>query len=330
MRKVAPILISMLIVFSASGYPENEKLSASDYIQQWKDEAVYQMVVHKIPASITLAQGLLESGNGNSRLALEGNNHFGIKCHNDWTGGRIFEDDETRNECFRKYQDATQSFEDHSVFLQRKRYEPLFRLDPDDYKGWAKTLKECGYATNPKYPQLLINLIETYDLARFDREGLEHIRRGSIPARPNDVTTRQETKPTTPAPKIRHGKNEKESRAEITIGNARKIELSDNKIKFVRAKAGDTPAAVAAELDLGVWQITRYNDVQKSYVFQEGEIIYIQPKRNKAAEAVYTVKSGDTLEKISQQFGVKQKKILSRNQLGAATDLKPGMTLRLR
>jgi LysM repeat protein len=138
------------------------------YIDRFKYIAIAEMDKNGIPASITLAQGLLESGNGNSDLAIKANNHFGIKCNGEWNGKKIYKDDDEKNECFRVYGSAEQSFVDHSEFLKRKRYASLFDLKKDDYKGWAKGLKEAGYATNPKYPDLLINLIERYQLYRFD------------------------------------------------------------------------------------------------------------------------------------------------------------------
>jgi len=140
------------------------------YIQKWKAECVRQMEMHGIPASITMAQGILESGSGSSELATEANNHFGIKCHKDWTGKKFYKDDDKKNECFRVYENAEASFEDHSFFLKRERYASLFELKPTDYKGWAHGLKKCGYATNPKYPQLLIELIEKHRLHELDQE----------------------------------------------------------------------------------------------------------------------------------------------------------------
>ena len=130
------------------------------YIEQYRETAVRQQQEYGIPASITLAQGLLESGAGQSRLATEGNNHFGIKCHNTWKGDGIYMDDDEKGECFRKYGNAAESFEDHARFLKRKRYEPLFSLDVTDYKGWANGLKKCGYATDPRYASKLISIIE--------------------------------------------------------------------------------------------------------------------------------------------------------------------------
>ena len=139
-----------------------------DYISYFKSAAINEMQLFDIPASITLAQGILESGSGKGRLAREANNHFGIKCH-DWTGARIYHDDDKDQECFRKYSDPSQSFRDHSEFLAyRKRYATLFKLRKDDYKGWARGLRKAGYATDPKYPQKLITLIERYELYKFD------------------------------------------------------------------------------------------------------------------------------------------------------------------
>ena len=139
------------------------------YIQKYKDLAVEHMVDYSIPASITLAQGILESGSGESDLAVESNNHFGIKCHRDWEGERSYYDDDEENECFRKYKTVSESYLDHSLFLKNKsRYSELFSLKITDYKGWARGLKKAGYATDPKYPQKLIDLIERYELYKYD------------------------------------------------------------------------------------------------------------------------------------------------------------------
>jgi LysM repeat protein len=146
------------------------KYSTNDYIERFKEIAVEEMNKNGIPASITLAQGLLESGNGNSTLARDANNHFGIKCNIDWKGKTILQDDDQKDDCFRVYNNPEESYKDHSEFLKRKRYASLFELDRNDYKGWAYGLKQAGYATNPKYPELLIGLIERYGLDRFDRE----------------------------------------------------------------------------------------------------------------------------------------------------------------
>ncbi len=143
--------------------------NVANYVEDFKDVAMQEMKLYKIPASITLAQGILESGSGSGRLAVEANNHFGIKCHTGWTGGRIYHDDDEDQECFRTYNNANYSYRDHSLFLKdRPRYAGLFKLDEDDYKGWAKGLKTAGYATDKRYPQKLISLIERYELYKYD------------------------------------------------------------------------------------------------------------------------------------------------------------------
>ena len=147
----------------------SQTLSTEQYISQYKEEAIRQMKKYRIPASITLAQAILESGNGNSDLAKYSNNHFGIKCHTSWQGDRVFHDDDENDECFRKYKTVLDSYEDHSDFLLRDRYLDLFDLPIDDYKGWARGLKKAGYATNPKYDKLLIKIIEDYDLNVLDK-----------------------------------------------------------------------------------------------------------------------------------------------------------------
>jgi len=149
--------------------PAATSLSGHQYIERYKDIAITEMERYGIPASIKLAQALLESGNGNSSLAREANNHFGIKCTPEWVGGKTYKDDDRRDDCFRVYAQPEDSFKDHSQFLLRKRYAALFELDKDDYKGWARGLKAAGYATNPRYADLLIDLIERYELHQYDR-----------------------------------------------------------------------------------------------------------------------------------------------------------------
>ncbi len=164
--KVKTFLFLMLSPFFVIG--QNKSNSTQDYINTYTKIAIEQEKQYGIPACITLAQGILESGSGRSRLATEANNHFGIKCHNEWKGKKIYKDDDKQNECFRVYDNAEQSYIDHSLFLVgKKRYAELFKLKITDYKGWAKGLKQAGYATNPKYPQLLIDIIELYDLANI-------------------------------------------------------------------------------------------------------------------------------------------------------------------
>ncbi len=321
-------LLSVL-TFGAEG-----SVTREEYIHLWKDEAIYQMVVHKIPASITLAQGILESGDGNSRLAKEGNNHFGIKCHNDWTGRRIFEDDETRGECFRQYATAHESYEDHSIFLQRKRYEALFQLESDDYKGWAKGLKECGYATNPKYPQLLIGIIEEFHLHEYDKIGKEFLRKNKIPDRGKYVDTpaaviTEPVQEKSKSKKPKHTGNDSE-RSSITISNGRQVLQSGNHIKYTIAKAGDTPESIARDFDLHEVFIRKFNDLNAGDKIKSGEFIYIQPKRNQGSQESCVVQSGESLRDLSQRYGIKMKKIRRYNQLEPGSEPAAGSTIKLK
>jgi len=162
--KINFTVLSLLLVFHIAAQNKSEL-----YIKKYKDIAISEMNSYGIPASITLAQGILESGNGESRLAVDGNNHFGIKCHNNWNGETIIEDDDEKGECFRKYSNVGDSFRDHSLFLkERSRYEFLFEYKITNYKKWARGLKKAGYATNPKYASLLINIIKKYNLTQYD------------------------------------------------------------------------------------------------------------------------------------------------------------------
>jgi LysM repeat protein len=335
MRRIS--LLSLLIVLSAKSFAIEKKYTRQEYIAMWKDEAIYQMAVHHIPASITMAQGILESGDGNSRLAREGNNHFGIKCHQDWSGERIYEDDETKGECFRSYDHARDSYEDHSAFLQRKRYEPLFKLNVDDYRGWAKGLKECGYATNPSYPQLLIKIIEEFNLTEFDRTGLSHIRKKSVPNRPDSPGVLANTGSEKQVQRDKKGERKSgknntpdEQRTSISLSSGREIMHSENNIKYVVAKAGDTPQSIADDLELHVMFIRKFNDFTANEVLQQGDVVYIQPKRNRCRENEHTVAAGESLHDISQKYGIRLKKLRKYNLLEDGREPQPGQKIKLK
>ena len=158
--RILVLTVLTILTFNLFAQPGSKRISRSEYIELYKEDAIREMERNSIPASITLAQGILESGDGNSPLARYANNHFGIKCHSDWTGKTFIQDDDKKNECFRKYKDPYESYKDHSDFLKKNRYAFLFELKITDYKGWAHGLKKAGYATNPKYPHLLIKIIE--------------------------------------------------------------------------------------------------------------------------------------------------------------------------
>lgn len=327
-RFVLCILVGLPLA-QAQGQPPNKRFTAEEYIAQWKGVAVKKMGEHGIPASVTLAQGLLESGNGNSELARTANNHFGIKCTPDWTGGKSYHDDDQKNDCFRKYRDAADSYEDHSKFLKRPRYAKLFELKPTDYKGWARGLKEAGYATDPSYPQKLINLIERYELHQLDK-GVDVVYK---PASKEPVKTDRSGKPTTagkPAQE-RKGRRPSTSSETINITQGRSIEVFEGRIKFVRVKQGDTFRKLAIELEMTHGMLARWNDMDKEAALSEGQIIFIQPKRSKAKDAeTHVALEGDSLWGVSQQYGVKLDRLAKYNGLAMDAKLSAGQRVWLK
>ena len=277
-----------LLILSNSIF--GQEISRKEYIEKYASLAVKQMHQYKIPASITLAQGILESNNGNSRLAVKANNHFGIKCHG-WEGKKIFADDDKKNECFRNYKNVLESFVDHSLFLNKySRYEFLFNYKITDYKSWAKGLKKAGYATNSKYPELLIKIIEENKLYQFDREKID----------------------------------------ENLISGKRNIYMHPNKIKYVISQNQETYETIAKSLNIKLKQILRYNDDNKLSVLKVGTKVFIQPKRNRSKQRTHIVNKGEDLKSISQTYGIKIKSLKKRNELILKNGLNNGDKLRLR
>ena len=314
------ILIGFQLVASAQSSTITEpfnKLTRSDYIEKYAPFAVKEMLLSGVPASITLAQGILESGDGNSLLAREANNHFGIKCHGMWEGKKYYMDDDAKNECFRVYTSVFDSYKDHSEFLStRDRYASLFELRRTDYKGWAHGLKKAGYATNPKYPALLIKIIEENDLAKYDRM--------KSPPKGSDVDLDQEKPSTKPKPQ---SSNPNEA---LASGQTRQMYLRNN-IRYVRVKEGDTYKSLERILQIREWQIQKYNDLAKGSPLIPGELIYIQPKRNKNTQKDYHfVAEGETLRWISQEYGVKLKKLYQYNELNIGEEPAIGQKVWLR
>lgn len=286
------------------------KISRQQYIDNWSEEAVKQMKKYGIPASITLAQGILESADGNSMLARRGNNHFGIKCHG-WSGPGIHKDDDAKNECFRKYKTAHESYEDHSIFLLKPRYAFLFDYKTTDYKAWAHGLKKAGYATNPKYPELLIKIIEENNLQRFDTE-------------------QKGKKPGVEQPKAKPTAKPKTDNNTVEWGVGREVFLSDNKVKFVFVKDGDTYQSIAKATDLAKWQLLKYNETKDSRNLKPGERVYLQPKRAKGSKSSHTVQQGETLYDISQLYAIKMKNLLKYNGLEKEVEVTAGQKIKLR
>ncbi len=276
--------------------------SRQDYILKYKDWAIREMNRTGIPASITLGQGILESGDGNSNLAREANNHFGIKCHSDWTGKRFKHDDDKRNECFRKYNSAEESYRDHSDFLTGKqRYASLFDLNPTDYKGWAKGLKKAGYATHPKYDNLLIGIIESNQLYQYDKPGKINTTSGEVRNEPDRTDN----------------SNQQVFTEDFNIPTGERRVKTMNRITYILAREGDTFAYLAKEMDMMKWDLPKYNEMAEDAVMTEGQIIFLQPKRNQAEAGFdfHIVKEGDSIWSISQRYGVKKERLYNYNEL---------------
>lgn len=303
------ILILLCLNFSAFAQPAKQRMSKEDYIQRFQQDALEDMKRTGVPASIKLAQGILESDCGNSRLASEANNHFGIKCHKEWNGETFIQDDDEKNECFRKYNTVLESYDDHSYFLRsRERYSSLFDLDITDYNAWAHGLKKAGYATNPNYAHQLIKIIEDFNLNSLDKTGQK------IPI------TSTAVKPASPKP-ITASKN-----FALPPSNSNKI----NNTPYVVARKGDSYYSIAASNNMALWQVLKYNDADKNDIPAEGEVVFIKPKRNKAQTEFHTVAYGETLRGISQLYGIKLKKIHKYNSIAAGDKIQPGLKIRLR
>ncbi len=262
------------------------------YIEQYKDIAIEQMRIYAIPASITLAQGILESNMSRSRLALKGNNHFGIKCHKDWTGKRMYQNDDEIGECFRKYNSPEESFKDHSLFLvNRDRYAFLFKLDITDYKGWAHGLKKAGYATNPKYASLLINIIEEYELDRLDRG--------------EDIVAEQKNTSHDTASSSEQTFSSKNLTI-ISTEKGRTIYKNNGK-KMIIATAEDSLEKIARDFGVSVNKLKKWNDFLRHQTLKVNEYVYLQHKRwrSNRKHKEHVVRGNETWHSIAQYYGVR-------------------------
>lgn len=311
--KLRYILISLVACVSIHTVAQSQKYLS--YIAQYKQLAIGQMRKHNIPASITMAQALLESAAGMSTLAQKGNNHFGIKCHNDWTGPYIIKTDDAPNERFRKYAFVEDSYEDHSVFLAtRRRYESLFKLPITDYVAWARGLKAAGYATNPKYAEQLIRIIEDYKLTDLDQEALAKTHPSS--------KGKMVVAPTIPLPMSQGA----------TI--QRHVIGVNNHNYYIIAQAGDSYRAIAEEYETTERRLRRYNEVDKRYELKAGDIVYFKKKATKAhkkyKKKFHVVQSGESLYLISQKYGMRLKTLYKINKFTLDYTPKVGQKIKLR
>lgn len=308
------------------------------YVEEYADVAMKKMAEYGIPASITIAQGVFESACGRSRLATEGNNHFGIKCHTEWTGDTILIDDDELQECFRKYGSVAESYNDHSVFLTtRKRYSNLFDLDILDYKAWARTLKEDGYATNPQYADRLISLIERFNIARLDTLCL---RGRNIETPEKEIVQTQVRQEGSPSKAQVQQHVKKHTRKVFTATGSeypsdespfvyRKV-FKNNNTYFVIAQEGDTYEKIAQDILVMSESLRKFNDAGPADQPVENEIVYVEAKARGNAARVHTVQEGETLRYISQRYGVQLKHILKYNLLDENHTVRPGDQILLR
>ena len=304
-------LLTLILLLCSAWLPAVAQNSLYEqYINRYSSMAVDQMNRYRIPASITLAQGLLESSAGTSRLARQGNNHFGIKCGGSWRGRYMLVNDDAPNERFRVYSSVRESYEDHSRFLtENRRYAGLFRLSTTDYKGWAHGLKSAGYATNPRYASLLINVIEKYDLTRFDQgHGRSRTSRRSRHAQESMQVLKQ------------------------LIGShpIRK----QNGQYYIVAQEGDTYKKLAKLTHKRQRKLRRYNDADKYMELHAGDIVYLGSKKKKADKAlgtrVHTMQAGETLYQISQKYGIKLASLCKMNPISPDYRFREGDQIRIR
>lgn len=326
MKKYCVSLLCLYFVTFSYGQQKNQ--AYLDYIQQYSSIAVSGQAKFGIPASITLAQGLLESGAGQSELARKSNNHFGIKCHTGWTGERTYHDDDARQECFRKYKHVSESYDDHSLFLtSRSRYAELFKLKPTDYKGWAHGLKKAGYATDPNYAYKLIKIIEDYDLHQLDVNGSLGPSKQSQPKEQSKVNVQEKS---SKKGKSTHDAKDK-SIGEVPAYTPHAVARL-NGVRCIIAESGDSYSGIAYEFGLTEKELLRFNDVTQASSLQKGDRVYLGKKKSRAPKSTpsYVVKEGDSAHAISQRYGIRLKKLYDMNAMHYSKGVEVGQKLRLR
>lgn len=339
--KIKAIILSLLLCLSlpASSVPaaKGGKSPQEIYIEQFASLAVEEMYRSGVPASITLAQGLLESRYGLSELAVKGNNHFGIKCHNNWKGKKMYHDDDRRGECFRKYPSPEQSYRDHSDFLRyRDRYKFLFDYKITDYKSWASGLKKAGYATDPAYPSKLINLIEEYKLYEYDTKPKSFARHSGKPGKeekaPKSVKEKNSELPP-PSPTVI------EQTETLTAVQSQDFHFSlsrqvykRNGVPFVKAMEGETYADIAAANNLFLREILRFNDLESEIPLAPGTEVYLTSKKGQAVKGLdkHVVEAGETMRSIAQRYGVRLKSLYKLNGMADYDVPREGDIIKLR
>lgn len=308
MKRLLPILACLFSYLAKA-----QDMTVDQYVATYKDLAIAEMQRAGVPACITLAQGILETEGGNSDLFKASNNHFGIKCKSTWTGETVSHDDDAKGECFRKYSCAADSYRDHSEFLKADRYAFLFQLDPLDYKGWAYGLKKAGYATNPKYAQILIQYIEQYHLQDYSMIAMGKMRD------PNP-TLAVAPVPPPPPPALKPTPAVHYPEGEFRI----------NETRVVFARSGTSLLALAEQYHVSLPNLVDFNDLKNDNEIQQDQLIYLQRKRKVGQAQFHTVAPGEALYDIAQLEGIRLSSLMEYNQLdNDAMQPAPGESLYL-
>lgn len=318
------IIVSLAVLFVA-GIAAAQRMTPDEYIATYKDAAIAQMKRLGVPASIILAQGLLETESGNSDLVKRSNNHFGIKCKSTWTGESVRHTDDAPNECFRKYASAMDSYRDHSDYLYTSpRYASLFKLEPTDYKGWAFGLKRAGYATNPRYPQILISNIEKYNLQQYNEpsDGTRII--------PEDIAAMKESKAIENKEVVVTEKKDANIFQKLFSGKKNKNNQYFNKLKAFMAFKGTSLLAIATENDIALAKLLEYNDLTTDGLLAEDQWIYLEKKHKEGNRDTYTALQNESLYDISQVNGIQLAMLAQYNGIDAGSLIKTGDVIKLR
>lgn len=341
------LLVSLLVLskFSAQTWATEDQ-----YIQKFAKYAVEEMEKYRIPASITLAQGLLETGGGQSRLAQEGKNHFGIKCKEDWTGKTMKHTDDAPNECFRVYDDPRQSYEDHSIFLStRKYYANLFNLNMKDYKAWAHGLKKAGYATNPRYASILITKIEKYRLYEYDDTNSKEVLYAVLKMyptlkddqtfmaqlEPSKMITKKAKDPVTvevPYKQTSYVQQQKrveriKTKAEILNSILIKSHPNDG-LKYIVIPEDTTVKFIADKFRVSESRLVKWNELDTN-ILKKNDIVFLESKNSEGNTATYKAETGEDMHDIAQKFGIKLNKLYAKNRMDEGQRPSPGQLIYL-
>ena len=325
MKKIVAIFLLTLIC--AVSLSAAERQTREEYVEKYKAIAIAHMERYGIPASITMAQGILESDSGNSRLSLSSNNHFGIKCKKHWTGDRVYHDDDAKGECFRAYPTVEASYQDHADFLdQSPRYDSLFAYNSDDYRSWARGLKAAGYATAPDYAERLVKIIESMKLYLLDKENGNKIYVAAKSATANTeawwesniATSDEQINP---------------NAFRVTVNSHKGYGVyRTNQTFYVVAKEGDTFESVGNVFDISAKMLRKFNDVAKDAQLTKGDVVYIERKKTQWLGNVmqHKVVRNENLYSLSQSYGIRLKSLAKLNRLASNEDVRKGEIIKLK